>query len=91
MLIAIVKRPVLRCFNLKYSTLYDTQHLQAAGWEPLGSSLSSFPDTTSWTLEPLIRTCQGHFVRSVGDVGPSANNNNVMSEAAVHQRALQDQ
>lgn len=45
MLIEIVKRPVLRCFNLKCRTLYDTQRLGAAGCEPLGSVLSSFPDT----------------------------------------------
>lgn len=45
MLIEIVKPPVLRCFNLKCRTLYDTQRLGAAGCEPLGSVLSSFPDT----------------------------------------------
>lgn len=45
MLIEIVKRPVLRRFNLKCRTLYDTQRLGAAGREPLGSSPSSCADT----------------------------------------------
>lgn len=63
-----------------------------------GSHLAAFPppfqtqpDTVLQTLETLIRTCQGHFVKSVLDVGPLANNNNVMSNAASNQRHLQGQ